>query len=83
MTRYVHDSIAKPTRTPVRRVEDCAIPRKSTRGVKLTGGRFNRATPVVSRYVETTPATPVDIPANVYRADGLGPYSEIRGKLFA
>lgn len=85
MTRYVHDSIARPNRAPVRRVGDYAIPRKSTRGVKLTGSRFNRATPVVTRYIETpkAQATGERLARNVYRGDGLGPYSETRGKLYA
>jgi hypothetical protein len=85
VTRYVHDSIAKPTRTPVRRIGDYAIPRKDTRGQKLTGNRFSRATQVVTRYIDTPrqPAQQPELTRRVYRGDGLGPYSETRGKLYA
>jgi hypothetical protein len=85
VTRYVHDSISRPNRTPVRRVDDYAIPRKETRGVKLTGSRFSRATPPVTRYIDNAqaPATGSRLVRNTYRGDGLGPYSETRGKLYA
>jgi len=78
-------SIVTPPRASVRRIEDSAIPRKDTRGTKLSGNRFSRATPVQVRRIEESPpvATPATVARNTYRHDGLGPYSELRGKLFA
>ena len=78
-------SIVTPPRAYVRRVEDNAIPRAETRGVKLSGNRFSRATPVVTRRIgEDKPdITAEDLARNTYRHDGLGPYSELRGKMYA
>ena len=84
MTRHVHDSIARPKRAPVRRLSDSATPRKFTRGVKLTGTRFNRATPPRTRYVAPVPvANRETVRANTWRNDGLRAYSDTRGRLFA
>lgn len=81
----IRRSIVTPPRAHVRRVEDSAIPRKETRGAKLSGHRFSRATPVVVRRIgEDKPvATPATVARNTYRHDGLGPYSELRGKMYA
>ena len=77
-------SIVTPPRAHVRRIEDNAIPRKDTRGEKLSGSRFSRATPVQVRRIDEdkAAATPATVARNTYRRDGLGAYSEIRGKLF-
>ena len=78
-------SIVSPPQRAVRRIEDNAIPSKYTRGTKLSGNRFSRATPVQVRRIEESPpvATPATVARNTYRHDGLGPYSELRGKMFA
>jgi hypothetical protein len=78
-------SIVSPPRASVRRIEDNAIPRKETRGEKLSGNRFSRATPVqVRRIGEDKPdILAEELARNTYRHDGLGPYSELRGRLFA
>jgi hypothetical protein len=76
--------VVTPPKARVRRVEDYAVPRKVTRGEKLSGSRWNRATPVrVRRIEDTTPdtITPAELARNTYNADGLGPYNEIRGRL--
>lgn len=77
--------VVSPQGTKCRRVDDYAVPRKHTRGQKLTGSRWSRATaPVVRRIGEdTTPITPEQVAANTWKRDGLGPYSEIRGKMYA
>lgn len=77
--------VVTPAGTKTRRVDDYAVPRKHTRGEPLKGNRFSRATPVVVRRIESdaTPATPARLAENTYRNDGLGPYSELRGRLFA
>jgi hypothetical protein len=78
--------VVTPPNKRTRRIEDYAQPRKSTNGQPLKGNRFSRATPVVVRRIgdATTPdITPAQLAENTYRQDGLGPYSELRGKLFA
>ena len=78
--------VVTPPNKRTRRIEDYAQPRKSTNGQPLKGNRFSRATPVVVRRIgdETTPdITPEQLQRNTYRNDGLGPYSELRGRIFA
>lgn len=83
---YRHISgVVTPPNKRTRRIEDYAQPRKSTNGQPLKGNRFSRATPpVVRRIGDTAPdITPAQLAENTYRHDGLGPYSELRGRLFA
>ena len=83
---YRHISgVVTPPNKRTRRIEDYAQPRKSTNGQPLKGSRFSRATPVQVRRIEdTTPdITPAQLAENTYRQDGLGPYSELRGRLYA
>ena len=83
---YRHISgVVTPPNKRTRRIEDYAQPRKSTAGQPLKGNRFSRATPVIVRRIgDTAPdITPAQLHRNTYRNDGLGPYSELRGKLFA
>jgi hypothetical protein len=77
--------VVTPPNKRTRRIEDYAQPRKSTAGQPLKGNRFSRATPVVVRRIgETAPdITPAQLHRNTYRNDGLGPYSELRGRIFA
>jgi hypothetical protein len=82
--RYI-SSVVTPPNKRTRRIGDYAQPRKSTRGLPLKGNRFSRATPVVVRRIEDTAPeiTTAQLAENTYRADGLGPYSETRGRMFA
>lgn len=83
-TRRISGVVTPPNKR-TRRIDDYAQPRKSTRGLPLKGHRFSRATAVVVRRIEDTAPdiTPAQLAENTYRQDGLGPYSEIRGRLFA
>jgi hypothetical protein len=84
MTHRRISGVVTPPAARVRRVDDYAVPRKVTRGEKLSGSRWNRATPVVVRRIDdTTPdtITPEELARNTYRIDGLGPYNELRGRL--
>jgi hypothetical protein len=78
-------SVVTPPRAKVRRIEDLALSHRETRGMKLSGSRFSRATPVVVRTIVSEPPEllPEELAHNVYNRDGLGPYSETRGRLFA
>jgi hypothetical protein len=78
--------VVTPPNTRTRRIDDYAVPRKRLAdGTKLTGTRWNRATPPVVRRIttDTAPATPETVARNTWRKDGLGPYSETRGRMFA
>ncbi len=78
-------SIVYPPRARVRRIEDLAPAHRETRGMKLSGSRFSRATPVVVRTIaQVDQELPTEeLARNVYRRDGLGAYSETRGRMFA
>jgi hypothetical protein len=83
-TRRISGVVTPPNKR-TRRIDDYAEPRKSTNGQPLKGNRFSRATPpVVRRIGDTAPEiTPAQLHRNTYKNDGLGPYSELRGRLFA
>lgn len=84
---YRHISgVVTPPNKRTRRIGDYAQPHKSTAGQPLKGDRFSRATPVKVRRIgddTTHEITPATLARNTYRKDGLGPYSELRGKMFA
>jgi hypothetical protein len=78
-------SIITPPRQKVRTIEDLAPLHRETRGLKLRGTRWNRSTPVVIRRIDpkVIQISREKSIKNTYDSDGLGPYSETRGKLFA
>lgn len=78
--------VVTPPNKRTRRIEDYAQPRKSTAGQPLKGNRFSRATPPIVRRIGDATApeiTPAKLAENTFRNDGLGPYSELRGRIFA
>lgn len=83
--QYMHDSIARPRGTRYRSLSDYAPKHCATGGRKLTGTRYNLATPVVrSTFTPTrTAATPDRIRENTWRRDGLGAHSDVRARLYA
>ena len=81
--RHIHDSIARPRRVVAHTLSDSAIPRKSTQGRKLTGGRYNRATTPVVRYVATRDSADRDTTrANTWRNEGLRAHSDTVARLY-